>query len=308
MSWFIARFLYEWQILRSKGDSSMQLEGKIAVITGGASGIGKGTALAMARLGMDVVIADVNDQRLEETCAELAAHGSRVLTVHCDVSKEADIQRLAQVAGMEMGHVDILMNNAGVVLRGALEQISMADWEWSFGINVLGVVHGIRAFLPQMIARGSGYIINTASIAGLVALTGEGAPYIASKFAVVGLSEALALYARPKGIGVSVLCPGGVETNLHETERVVGLTPESTVAEAALAGVFHSVLMTPEQIGEIVVDAVRQNRFFILPDFGQQDVILKRAQDMNAFLERRLSGYPASENQHAPKAIGPSPS
>jgi NAD(P)-dependent dehydrogenase (short-subunit alcohol dehydrogenase family) len=280
----------------------MQLEGKIAVITGGASGIGKGTALAMARLGMDIVIADVNDRRLEETRAELAALGSRVLTVHCDVSKEADMQHLAQVAGMEMGHVDILMNNAGVVLRGALEQISMADWEWSFGINVLGVIHGIRAFLPQMIARGSGYIINTASIAGLVALTGEGAPYIASKFAVVGLSEALALYARPKGIGVSVLCPGGVETNLHETERVVGLTPESTVAEAALAGVFHSVLMTPEQIGEIVVDAVRQKRFFILPDFGQQDVILKRAQDMNAFLERRLSGYPVAENPHPPGA------
>ena len=307
MSWFIARFLYEWQILRSKGDSSMQLEGKIAVITGGASGIGKGTALAMARLGMDVVIADVNDRRLEETRAELAALSSRVLTVHCDVSKEADIQHLAQVAGMEMGQVDILMNNAGVVLRGALEQISMADWEWSFGINVLGVIHGIRVFLPQMIARGSGYIINTASIAGLVALTGEGAPYIASKFAVVGLSEALALYARPKGIGVSVLCPGSVDTNLHETERVVGLTPESTVAEAALAGVFHSVLMTPEQIGEIVVDAVRQNRFFILPDSRQQAVILKRAQDMNAFLERRLSGYPASENQHPPRASGPSP-
>jgi NAD(P)-dependent dehydrogenase (short-subunit alcohol dehydrogenase family) len=285
----------------------MQLEGKIAVITGGASGIGKGTALAMARLGMDVVIADVNDRRLEETRAELAPLSSRVLTVHCDVSKEADIQHLAQVAGMEMGQVDILMNNAGVVLRGALEQISMADWEWSFGINVLGVIHGIRVFLPQMIARGSGYIINTASIAGLVALTGEGAPYIASKFAVVGLSEALALYARPRGIGVSVLCPGSVDTNLHETERVVGLTPESTVAEAALAGVFHSVLMTPEQIGEIVVDAVRQNRFFILPDSRQQAVILKRAQDMNAFLERRLSGYPASENQHPPRASGPSP-
>ena len=120
-----------------------------------------------------------------------------------------------------------------------------------------------------MIARGSGYIINTASIAGLVALTGEGAPYIASKFAVVGLSEALALYARPQGIGVSVLCPGSVETNLQETERVVGMTPESEGPRRPSA-VFHSVLMTPEQIGEFVVDAVRQNRFFILPDPRQQ--------------------------------------
>ena len=268
----------------------MQLEGKVAVITGGASGIGKGTALAMARLGTDIVIADVNDRRLDEARGEIAALGGRVLAIHCDVAKEANLQRLAQVARLEMGPVDILMNNAGVILRGALEQISMPDWEWSFSINVLGAVHGIRAFLPHMIARGSGYIINTASIAGLVALTGEGAPYIASKFAVVGLSEALALYARPKGIRVSVLCPGSVDTNLDETERVIGMTPESAEAEAALSGVFHSALMTPNQIGEIVVDAVRQNRFFILPDSPQQAVILKRAQDMNAFLEARLAG------------------
>src|SRR5262245_32042207 len=218
----------------------MQLGGKVAVITGGASGIGKGTARAMAREGMDIVIADVNDQRLDATCAEIAVHGGRVLPVHCDVSKEADCQRLARVALLDMGRVDLLMNNAGVVLRGALERISMPDWEWSFGINVLGVIHGIRAFLPHMLERGSGHIINTASIAGLVALTGEGAPYIASKFAVVGLSEALALYARPKGVGVSVLCPGGVETNLHETERVIGMTPESMAAEEALSKIFHS--------------------------------------------------------------------
>jgi short-subunit dehydrogenase len=141
-----------------------------------------------------------------------------------------------------------------------------------------------------MMARGSGYIINTASIAGLVALTGEGAPYIASKFAVVGLSEALALYARPKGIGVSVLCPGSVATNLDETERVIGMTSESAEAEAARSGVFHSRLMTPDQIGAIVVDAVRQNRFFILPDHAQQAVLLTRAQDMNRFLEARLAG------------------
>jgi short-subunit dehydrogenase len=142
-----------------------------------------------------------------------------------------------------------------------------------------------------MIARGSGYIINTGSIAGLVALTGEGAPYIASKFAVVGLSEALALYARPKGIGVSVLCPGSVETNLHETERIVGLTPEGAQAEAELQRIFHSVLMTPDQIGESVVEAVQQNRFFILPDGQQQAILLKHAQDRNAFLEARLTGH-----------------
>jgi len=174
------------------------------------------------------------------------------------------------------------------VLRGALEQISVADWEWSFGINLLGVVRGIRTFLPHMLERGSGHIVNTGSVAGLIALTGEGAPYVASKFAIVGLSEALALYARPRGIGVSVLCPGAVDTNLYETERAIGITPETAQAEAASSAVFHSVLMTPDQIGEIVVDAVQQQRFFVLPDHHQQAIIVQRAQDMNAFLEARL--------------------
>jgi NAD(P)-dependent dehydrogenase (short-subunit alcohol dehydrogenase family) len=268
----------------------MQLAGKVAVITGGASGIGRGTALAMARRGTDLVIADINTLRLEETCAAITALGRRALAVYCDVSQDADVERLGETALRAMGRVDILMNNAGVVLRGALELIPVADWEWSFGINLLGAVRGIRTFLPHMLERGSGYIINTGSVAGLIALTGEGAPYVASKFAVVGLSEALALYARPRGIGVSVLCPGSVDTNLAETERAVGITPETALAEAASSAVFHSVLMTPEQVGETVVEAVQQERFFVLPDQHQQSVIVQRAQDMNAFLEARLKG------------------
>jgi NAD(P)-dependent dehydrogenase (short-subunit alcohol dehydrogenase family) len=268
----------------------MPWAGKVAVITGGASGIGRGTALAMARRGTDVVIADINDRRLEETRADIATLGRRALAVHCDVSKDVDVERLGATALRVMGRVDILMNNAGVVLRGALEQIPMADWEWSFGINLLGVVRGIRTFLPHMLERGSGYIINTGSVAGLIALTGEGAPYVASKFAIVGLSEALALYARPQGIGVSVLCPGSVDTNLLETERAVGMTPARALAEAASTTFFHSVLMTPEQIGEIVVEAVQHERFFVLPDQHQQSIIVQRAQDMNAFLEARLTG------------------
>ena len=268
----------------------MQLAGKVAVITGGASGIGRGTALAMARRGTDLVIADINDRRLEETRAAIATLGRRALAVHCDVARDVDVERLGETALSAMGHVDILMNNAGVVLRGALEQIPIADWEWSFDINLLGVVRGIHTFLPHMLERGSGYIINTGSVAGLIALTGEGAPYVASKFAVVGLSEALALYARPRGIGVSVLCPGSVDTNLLETERVVAMTPERTLAEAASTAIFHSVLMTPDQIGEAVVEAVQQQRFFVLPDHHQQSIIVQRAQDMNAFLEARLKG------------------
>ena len=245
----------------------------------------------MARHGADVVLADINDRRLAETRAAIAALGRRAVAVHCDVSRDADVERLAGTALAEMGRVDILMNNAGVVLRGALEQIAPADWEWCFGTNVLGVVRGIRAFLPHMLEQGSGHIVNTASIAGLLALTGEGAPYIASKFAVVGLSEALALYARPRGIGVSVLCPGSVETNLHETGRTIGLTPERAAAETAAAAAVHSVPMTPDQIGQIVVDAVRRGRFLILPDAGHRPILAERARDLDAFLEARLARY-----------------
>ena len=268
----------------------MQLDGKVAVITGGASGIGRATALAMARRGAHIVLADINQQRLDETARDIAALGQKATSVLCDVSRDADVEQLASAALEAMGQVDILFNNAGVICRGALEDLSMADWEWQFGVNVFGVIRGVKAFLPHMLTRGSGYIINTGSVAGLFALTGEGAPYIASKFAVVGFSEALALYARPKGIGVSVLCPGSVDTNLIETRRSIGMTPEREVSESAQAETVQgNQLMTPDQVAEVVVEAVAQDRFFILPEPTHQATLERRTADWNAFLEGRLA-------------------
>lgn len=268
----------------------MELSEKVAVITGGASGIGRATALALARLGNDVVLADVHEERLAATEAEIAALGRRALAVRCDVSRDDDMERLAKVALGEFGRVDILMNNAGVILRGLLEEIPMAAWEWVLGINLLGVIRGVRAFLPHMLVRGNGYIINTGSMAGIIALTGEGAPYVTSKFAVVGLSESLALYARPKGIGVSVLCPGSVDTNLPENVRIVGIeNPERIAAETAQAqSVQGGGLMTPDEVARYVIDGLLQERFFILPDAQHQTLIEERAKDLNAFLEARL--------------------
>jgi NAD(P)-dependent dehydrogenase (short-subunit alcohol dehydrogenase family) len=268
----------------------MQLDNKVAVVTGGASGIGKATALAMARRGTDIVLADINEVRLAETAQTISALGRQVVAVRCDVTSDRDVEQLATTALATMDRVDIVFNNAGVICRGALEAISMADWTWQFDVNVLGVVRGIKVFLPHMLERGSGYIINTGSVAGLFALTGEGAPYIASKFAVVGLTEALALYARPRGIGVSVLCPGGVDTNLNETRRSIGMTPEREASEFAQAQTVQgNLVMTPEQIGEIVVEAVQANRFFILPEPSQHDTLTRRTTDWNAFIEGRLA-------------------
>jgi NAD(P)-dependent dehydrogenase (short-subunit alcohol dehydrogenase family) len=266
----------------------MNIAGEVAVITGGASGIGRATALAMAREGADIVLADVNDARLAEASAEIAALGRRVLAVHCDVSRDRDVERLATEAEA-LGPVGLVMNNAGVVLRGALEEIDLADWQWCFEINVFGVIRGIRAFLPRMIERRHGYIVNTGSLAGMVALTGEGAPYVASKFAVVGLTEALALYARPFGIGVSLLCPGGVKTNLAETGRSIGMTQPREIAETLAAqSVQGGLELEPEEVGELVVQAVRNERFLILPDEFHVELIRRRSQDLNTFVAERL--------------------
>jgi NAD(P)-dependent dehydrogenase (short-subunit alcohol dehydrogenase family) len=181
------------------------------------------------------------------------------------------------------------MNNAGVVLRGALEQIEMADWQWCLDINVFGVVRGIHAFLPRMIARRHGYIVNTGSVAGLLALTGEGAPYVASKFAVVGLTEALALYCRPFGIGVTLLCPGGVRTNLAQTGRSIGMTLEQEASETRMAqSVQGGDELEPEYVGELVAQAVQDETFLVLPDAIHAELVRRRAADLNEFLRSRL--------------------
>jgi NAD(P)-dependent dehydrogenase (short-subunit alcohol dehydrogenase family) len=259
----------------------VKLEGEIAVITGGASGIGRGTALAFARRGADIVLADIHDRRLNAVSEEIRSLGRQVLTVHCDVSRDEDVARLADRAEAELGPVGIVMNNAGVVLRGALEHIELSDWQW---------IRGIHAFLPRMIGRRHGYIVNTGSVAGLVALTGEGAPYVASKFAVVGLTEALALYCRPFGIGVSLLCPGGVATNLAETGRSIAMTPEREATETLMAqSVQGGAELQPEDVGELVVKAVQDETFLILPDAIHAELVGRRGADLNAFMRGRFA-------------------
>jgi len=268
----------------------VNVAGEVAVITGGASGIGRGTALALARRGADIVLADIHPQRLAEVSEEIRQIGRRVLAVECDVSRDDDVARLADQAESRMGGVGLVMNNAGVVLRGALEEIGLEDWRWCFGVNVFGVIRGIHAFLPRMIERRRGWIVNTGSVAGLVALTGEGAPYVSSKFAVVGLSEALALYCRPFGIGVSLLCPGGVNTNLAETGRSIGMTPEREASETRMAQTIQGGQeLQPEDVGELVARAVQEETFLILPEQVHADLVRRRAADLNAFLNARFT-------------------
>ncbi len=273
----------------------MEFKGKVAVITGAASGIGRSVALALAKLGADIVVADIDDVKLGEARQEIESMGRRALAIHCDVSKDADVDNLAAQTISTLGKVDILMNNAGVGVRGKVENISIKDWGWILGINLLGVIRGVHAFLPHMLKRGSGYIINTASAAGLVAsepppLAIRNIPYSTAKFGVVGFSEGLFGYLRPQGIMVSVLCPGMVTTNLGFSSRYVGSDQE--IADMNVEGEEMFNINTPgviesDDVAQIVVKAMKEKRFFILTHQEVQAHLKSRGQDIEK-LEKHL--------------------
>ena len=279
----------------------MEFKGKVAVITGGASGIGRSVALALARLGTDIVVADIDDIHLGEVHQEIESMGRRTIAVHCDVSKDADIDNLAEKTFTNMGKVDILMNNAGVALRGLVEKISMKDWEWIIGINLLGVIRGVHAFLPHMLERGSGYIINTSSGNGLMAseppvIANEGIAYSTSKFGVVGFSEGLYGYLRPQGIMVSVLCPGMTRTNISINARYVMSDSEKMNKLKEAEKLFTKEpgkpkgeleVLESDEVAQIVIKSMEEKRFFILTHEGVQVHLKRRGQDIQK-LEKYL--------------------
>ena len=194
-----------------------EFEGKLAVVTGAASGIGAALARRFASEGMRVVLADVEEGPLHDVAATLAADGAEVLAVPTDVSRGEDVDRLAAQTAAAFGPVHVLCNNAGVGAGGMLTDLTTSDWEWVLGVNLWGVIHGLRAFLPGMMAHGDeGHIVNTASLAGL----GPApllAPYAMTKHAVVGLSSSLRIEAKRYGVRVSVLCPAAIETPLLDS-------------------------------------------------------------------------------------------
>ena len=196
-----------------------ELAGKVAVITGGASGIGLATARRLARDGARLVLADVERPALEEAAREIGALGAEVLAVPTDVGERADVERLAEETYARFGAAHLLFNNAGVALFGGIETMRHEDWEWLIRVNLWGVIHGIESFVPRMVEGGEGgHIVNTASFAGLVPNQGLGV-YCTTKYAVVGLSEVLYRDLSGYGIGVSVLCPMVVETRISSCER-----------------------------------------------------------------------------------------
>jgi NAD(P)-dependent dehydrogenase (short-subunit alcohol dehydrogenase family) len=270
-------------------------ESKVAVVTGAASGIGRALAERFAAEGMKVVVADVEAEALGRAEADLRARGAEVLAVQTDVSQAADVEALAERTLEAFGAVHVLCNNAGVGVFKSSWEHTLADWEWVLGVNLWGVIHGIRTFVPIMLAQDAeGHVVNTASIAGLTA-SGLKASYDVSKFGVVALSESLyhelaGLDARVK---VSVLCPGFVNTRIMDSARnrpgrlekdaaseAAAHRPEALGLEQRLRDGLRMLGMAPAEVADHVLRGIREERFYILPHTNFDDVIRARTESI----------------------------
>jgi NAD(P)-dependent dehydrogenase (short-subunit alcohol dehydrogenase family) len=249
-----------------------ELAGKTAFVTGGASGIGFALGRAFLQRGMNVMLADIETDALAAAVENLHDLGPHVRAITCDVADPESVERAANASYQAFGNVHVVCNNAGVGAGGGINNISLDNWRWVLDVNVMGVLHGIRTFLPHIRAHGEGgHIVNTASMAGMVSGPWF-APYVASKFAVVAMSEGLAMQLKPLGIGVSVLCPEFVRTRIMNSERNrqerygprQTLDPESPAgALAALVAERVQSGIDPSDVAARVLTAISEDELYV---------------------------------------------
>src|SRR6478672_6631260 len=245
-----------------------ELNGRVAVVTGGASGIGFGLASAFAAEGMKVVLGDIEAPALADAVGKLEATGADVIGVRTDVSNAEQVQTLADAAVDRFGAIHIACNNAGVGAGGLSWEAPLDTWEWVFGVNLWGVIHGLRSFVPILMQQSQAYVVNTASIAGLVAGPFM-APYNASKHAVVALSETLhhEMAMMAPHVKVSVLCPGWVRTRIADSERNRPAEPaEDAAGVSAISELLHTLVdkgMSADEVADKVLAAIRAEQFWI---------------------------------------------
>jgi NAD(P)-dependent dehydrogenase (short-subunit alcohol dehydrogenase family) len=259
------------------------LEGRVAVITGSASGMGRATALALARCGVRIVLADIDCPGIVAVAGEIAAAGGEAIAVSCDVADEDAFTTLRSRALDRFRRIDIVMNNVGVMTRGLPDHIPLEEWQRILTVNLMSVVRSNEAFLPYLIERKQGHIVNTASFAGLMTYSYDRLPYAASKAAIVQISEGLAIYLRPLGIGVTLLCPGPVATNIMSSLRSFGPATDTRGPGPQFP------LLDAATVGEQVVDAILSNRFFLPTDPQVIDMLSGRATDWDGFIERQIA-------------------
>ena len=265
-----------------------ELKGKVAAVTGAASGLGRSMALAFAAEGMDLALADVDEVNLSSVQDEILAKGVRAITLKVDVSNAQQLEIFRDQTLTRLGGVHVVCNNAGVSPLGAVWENTPADWQWILGVNLWGVIHGVRAFTPHLIKQDEGHIVNTASVAGLISPPGSGA-YNVTKHGVVALSESLYhdLRERNSKVGVSVLCPAYVPTGIVDSERnrpkdlPISTKSEATLArEAMLRKAVTSGKISADQVAQAVVAAIRDERFYILTHPRIKGAIQARMEDV----------------------------
>ena len=263
------------------------LVGRVGVITGGGSGIGAAMARACASAGMAVVVVDIDRGRAETVAASIDSHGKGPLAVGVDVTDPDAVDALAEQVYDTFGEANLLCNNAGVSPLGLAWEFTPADWQWIVGVNLMGVVNGVRSFVPRMIAQsGDAHIVNTASQSALRAIPRLGA-YCATKHAVLGLSDSLRVDLEPYGIGISSLCPGGVNTNIMDSMMKLPSGPPSSSqlagnVEALVGGSdeANSVAIEPDRVAALVLAAVRANDPYIMTSPGSREVVAKRFEEI----------------------------
>jgi NAD(P)-dependent dehydrogenase (short-subunit alcohol dehydrogenase family) len=279
-----------------------KLRGKVAVVTGGASGIGKAVAGRAAAEGMKVVLADIEESALKEAELELSEQGADVISVVTDVADANSVRELRDQALRRYGAVHLIHNNAGVGVQGLLWTVSEEDWRWILGVNLWGVIHGIATFVPLLIDQGEGHVVNTASVAGLTSSPMSG-PYGATKHAIVTISETLYRDLEMVGapVGVSVLCPGFVQTRMAESSRNrPAWAPERDAGGAARTSAYMRKLaadgIAPAAVAKCVMDAVQHNTFYILTEPRFSEAIKTRMEDI--LLGRSPSPIPGVATTH----------
>lgn len=276
------------------------ITGKVAFITGGASGMGLAMARSFAAAGMKVAIADIEQDALDRVKAEFDASNAEVITLQVDVTDRAAMEAAADATEAAFDKVHVLVNNAGVAVGGSLDQMSYEDWDWVMGVNLDGVVNGLQAFVQRIKAHGEGgHVVNTASLAGHFAIPGLGI-YTATKYAVVGISETLRADLKQHDIGVSVLCPGVVNTNIFDSgrNRPSHLQGETDTAKMVLSedvagpeqeqrlAEMMAKALDPAVVGDMVLHSIQEDEFYIFSHPEVEPMVSGRAAEVTGAFAR----------------------